>query len=138
MLLLEQNTIRKWQVDKTLPELEKDLKFEAGGNKEYKVKVIINSAAYGQQTNDSYQMSGFYYLVSWKSYPEKKNTWEPLLVVIHLQKLINTFYKKYLKKLTITSLPLDSVLPIARPSISKKLKQKHGCSSKRANKKGRK
>ncbi len=48
MSLLEQDTTRKGQVDKALPELEKDVKFETGGNKKYKVKAIINSAVYGQ------------------------------------------------------------------------------------------
>ncbi len=47
--------------NKALPELEKELEFEAGDNKEYKVKPIIDSAVYGQQAND--QMLGLYYLV---------------------------------------------------------------------------
>ncbi len=46
--LLEQNTMRKEQVDKALPEPEKELKFEARGNKEYKLEAIINSTVYGQ------------------------------------------------------------------------------------------
>ena len=46
MSLLEQDIIRKKQVDKPLPEPEKDLEFEAGGNKEYEVKTIINSIIY--------------------------------------------------------------------------------------------
>ena len=48
MSLLEQNITKKKRVDKALPELEKDLKFETGGNKEYEVKTIINSAMYNQ------------------------------------------------------------------------------------------
>ena len=44
MLLLERDTIRKEQVDKILPELEKNLEFEAGSNKEYNFKAIIDSA----------------------------------------------------------------------------------------------
>ncbi len=35
-----------------LLELEKELKFEIGGSKEYKVKAIIDSAVYGQQANN--------------------------------------------------------------------------------------
>ncbi len=46
MSLLEQNIMEKRQVDKTLPELKKDVEFEAGSNKEYEVKIIINSAVY--------------------------------------------------------------------------------------------
>ena len=65
MSLLEQDTIRKRQVDQAnqvFPEREKDLKFKARNNKKYEVKAIINSTVYGQQTNDI--MSGFYYFVS--------------------------------------------------------------------------
>ncbi len=46
--LLEQDIMRKKRLDNTLPELEKNLEFEAGGNKEYKVKAIIDSVVYGQ------------------------------------------------------------------------------------------
>ncbi len=49
-------------MDKALPEPEKEVEFEAGDNKEYEVKAIIDSAVYGQQAND--QMPGLYYLVS--------------------------------------------------------------------------
>ena len=44
---LEQDTTRKGQVDKALSEPEKELEFEPGGNKRYKVKAIIESAIYG-------------------------------------------------------------------------------------------
>ena len=63
MSLLEQDTTRKRQVDKTLPEPEKDLEFGAGGNKEYEVKAIIKGAIYGQQVNNSDWIPGLYYLV---------------------------------------------------------------------------
>ncbi len=43
MSLLEQDIIRKRQVDKALPKSEKDLKLGAGGNKEYEVQAIIDS-----------------------------------------------------------------------------------------------
>ncbi len=46
MLLLEQDITRRKRVDKALLESEKDLEFEAGGNKEYEVKVIIDNALY--------------------------------------------------------------------------------------------
>ncbi len=68
--LLEQDTTRKGRVDKALPEPKKE--FEARDNKEYKVEAIINSAVYSQQANN--QMPDLYYLVSWKGYPEEKNT----------------------------------------------------------------
>ncbi len=63
----------KKRVDKTLPELKKDMDFEAKCNKEYEVKVIIDSVVYGQQVNSD-QMPDLYYLVSWKGYPEEENT----------------------------------------------------------------
>ena len=47
MPLLKQNTTRKKRVDKALPEPKKDLEFEAGDNKEYKMGAIIDSAVYG-------------------------------------------------------------------------------------------
>ncbi len=61
MALLEQDTTRKRQVDKALPEPEKDVEFEAESNKEYKIEAIIDSAVYGQQANN--QIPGFYYFV---------------------------------------------------------------------------
>ena len=58
--------------NKTLSELEKELKFEAKDNKQYEVKAIIDSAIYGQQANNN-QMPDLYYLVLWKGYPEEEN-----------------------------------------------------------------
>ncbi len=139
MSLLKQDTTRKKQVDKALLELEKDVEFEARGNKEYEVKAIINSVVYGQQANSN-QMPSLYYLISWKDYPEEENTWESLSAVIHLWKLISTFYKEHPEKLTVTSLFLDTIPPMARPTVPKEQqpKQKRGCPSKGANKRGRK
>ena len=74
MLLLEQDIIKKTQIDKALPDPRKELEFKAGDNKEYEIKAIINSAMYGKQANDSNQMPDFYYLVLWKDYPEEKKT----------------------------------------------------------------
>ncbi len=70
-------------MDKALPEPKKEVEFEAGDNKEYKVEAIIGSAVHGQQANG--QMPGLYYLVLWKGYPEEENTWEPSSAVIHLR-----------------------------------------------------
>ena len=61
--LLEQNIMRKKQVDKALPEPENNLEFKASGNKKYEVKAIIDIAVYSQQANSSDQMPGLYYLV---------------------------------------------------------------------------
>ncbi len=133
--LLEQDTTRKGQVDnKALPKPEKE--FEAGDNKEYEVKAIIDSAVYGQQINNS-QMPGLYYLVLWNGYLEKENTWEPSLAVIHLRKLISTFHKEHPEKPTVKSPPLDSAPPMARLTIPKEPKQKRSRPSKGVNKRGR-
>ncbi len=136
MSLLEQDTTRKGRInEKTLLELKKEIEFEAGDNKEYEVKAIIDSAVYGKEANN--QILGLYYLVLWKSYLEEKNTWEPSLAVIHLRKLISTFHKEHPKKPTAISPPLDSTLLMVRFSVPKKPKQKRGHPSKRTNKRGR-
>ena len=82
-------------------------------------------------------MLDLYYLVLWKSYQEKKNIKEPSLIVIHLRKLISSFYKKHPKKLIAISLLLDFAPSMARSSISKELKQKCGYLNKKFNKRGR-
>ncbi len=82
-------------------------------------------------------MPGLYYLVLWKGYPEKDNTWEPSSAVIHLRKLISTFHNEHPEKPTATSPPLDSAPPMAGPTIPKEPKRKCGCPSKGANKRGR-
>ncbi len=117
MSLLEQDTTKKGRVDnKALPEPEKELEFEARSNKKYEVEAIIDSAVYGQQVNN--QMLGLYYLVLWKGYLEKENTWKPSLAVIYLRKFISTFHKEHPEKPTATSPLLDSTPPMARPIIS--------------------
>ena len=57
--MLEQNTTRKRSVNKKLLlKPKKELEFEAGDNKEYEFKEIIDSVIDGQQAND--QMLNFY------------------------------------------------------------------------------
>ncbi len=108
MSLLEQNTTMKGRVE-TAIELDK------GDSEEYKVKAIRDSAVYTRELED--HLSGFYYLVLWKGYPKEKNIWEPASAVIYLRKLINNFYRDHLEKPTATSSPIDSALPMARPTI---------------------
>ena len=67
VLLLEQNTTKKRQVN------DMQLEFEAGDNKEYEVNGIWDSAVYAKESITG-QLPGLYYLVSWKGYPEEKNT----------------------------------------------------------------
>ena len=69
MLLLEQDITRKRWVDENATQLE----FEANDNKKYKVKDIRDSAVYAKLSEAGY-LPELYYLLSWKSYSEQKDT----------------------------------------------------------------
>ena len=45
---------------------------------------------------------------------------------MHLQEIVNTFYKTHSEKPTIVSAPLDSALPMAKPIVKLPTKQKQG------------
>ena len=110
MSLLEKDTTRKERVEK-IPELD------VGDNsEEYEVEAIWNSAFYAMKS-ESVHLPGLYYLVVWKGYPEEENTWEPVLAVQHLRKLISSFHKDHPEKPTATSPPVDSAPPMARPTV---------------------
>ena len=49
-----------------------NFEFEAGNDKEYEVDGIRDSAVYARELAG--QLSGLYYLVLWKGYPEEENT----------------------------------------------------------------
>ena len=108
--LLEQDTTRKERVDEQVTELE------AGDSEEYEVEAIWDSAVYASELELG-QLPGLYYLVAWKRYPEEENTWEPSFAVKHLKKLINSFYKDHPEKPTATSLHINSVPPMTRPTV---------------------
>ena len=82
----------------------------------YKVEAIWDSAVY-RQKSESGHLSRFYYLVSWKGYLEEENTWKPYLAVQHLKKLINLFYKDHPDKSIATFKAIDTVSPMAKPTI---------------------
>ena len=117
---------------------ESEPEFDAGDNKEYKVKVIINSTIYVKEAQG--YLPDLYYLVFWKCYLEEASTWEPSSTVLHLWKMISTFYKDHPEKPTTTSLSLNSTPPMAKPSVKLtkfSAKQKQGrptCSTKQAKK----
>ena len=71
--MLKQDTTKKERVDDDVRQME----FYAGDNdsRDYKVKAIWDSAVYTRESKSGYLL-GFYYLVLWKRYPEKENTWE--------------------------------------------------------------
>ncbi len=119
---------RTGQVDKVTSRLE----FENKGNsEEYKVQAICDSAVYTKESDSGHYLLGLYYSVSIKGYFEEENTWEPVLVVLHLRKLNSTFHCDHPEKPIATSPPIDSALPMARPIAKLKAetsstKQKRG------------
>ncbi len=92
------------------------------------MEIICDSVVYARDLES--HLLGFYYLVLWKGYLEKENTWEPAPAVLHLRKLINTFYHNYLEKPTATSPLIDSVplttRPKIRPTKASSIEQKRG------------
>ena len=126
MLLLELETTRKKRMIELFSEPEPG--FDAGNNKKYKVEVIIDSIVYTKEIEG--HLPSLYYLVFWKSYLEKKSTWEPSSIVMHLWKMISTLHKNHPKKPTATFPPLNSIVSMAKPSVkptkpSVKEKQSH-------------
>ena len=50
------------------------MEFDTGDNsKEYKMEAIWDSMVYTKESKSGY-LSGLYYLVLWKRYPEEENT----------------------------------------------------------------
>ena len=121
------------------------MEFDAGDDesKEYKVEAIRDSAINTKESKSGH-LPGFYYLVSWKGYPEEENTWEPALVVQHLKKLISSFHKDHPDKPTATSPTIDNVSLIARLTIrpivkpTEPSKQKRGRPANSTNKRAKK
>ena len=125
--LLEQDTTKEGRVDENVTEFETGSVYE-----EYNVEGIWDSAVYAKESVTGH-LPGRYYLVSWKGYSKKKNTWEPILAVQHLRKLINTFYKDNLNKPIATSPPVNIAplvawltMPRPRSKPTKATKQKRG------------
>ena len=102
---------------------------------EYKLEAIWDSAVYAKKSKSGHLL-GLYYLVSWKGYPEEENIWEPALAVWHLRKLISLFHKDHPDKPTATSLAIDTIPPMARPTVkpTERLKRKRGRPTRRAKK----
>lgn len=108
MLLPEQNTTKKEQIDKIMSELE----FVNKGNGKYEIKVLCGSAVYTREFQG--HLPDLYNLVSWKGYLEEENTWKPVLAIQNPQKLATNFYKEYPENPMVVSLLIDSAPPIAR------------------------
>ena len=75
MSLLEQDSTKKKREFSVL-------EFELSNNNKYELEAIQDSAVYAKKV-DGY-LAGLYYLVVWKSYSKKKNTWESSSIVMHL------------------------------------------------------
>ena len=71
--LLEQDITKKGRVDEEVRQMEFDTDNDDSG--EYKVEAIWDSVVYARES-ESGHLPGLYYLVSWKRYPEKENTWK--------------------------------------------------------------
>lgn len=56
----------------------------------------LNNAVYAKKSGS--HLLDLYYLVLWKSYLKKKDTWELILAIQYLKKLIITFPKGYSEK----------------------------------------
>ena len=128
--LLQQDITRKRQVDdKNAAEL--DAGYKSG---EYEVEAIRESAVYAKKADG--HLSRLYYLVAWKGYPEEENSWETSSTVMHLRKMISTFYKDYSEKPTVSSPTLNTAPPMARLKVKLPAKKKQGqlkkCATKRA------
>ena len=89
--------------------------FKVGNNKVYKVDGIWDSTVYAREP--ARQLSGLYYLVLWKSYPEKKNTWKSALVIQHFQRLVIAYHKDNSKKPTVISPSINLAPLMAGPTV---------------------
>ena len=89
--------------------------FDKGDDKKYKVEAIRNSAVYIKKADR--HLLRLYYLVPWKDYLEEESTWEPSSIVMHFRKMVNIISKDHPKKPIVISVPIDSALPMAKPTI---------------------
>lgn len=103
----------------------------SNNSKNYKVEVVCDSAVYVRESENN--LSGFYYLLSWKNYPEGENTWKSAVAAQYLQRLLSIYHKKNLERFMAIFKPINTISPIARLSRSPKLmttKKKQGQSTK--------
>ena len=82
---------------------------------EYQVEAICDSSVYAKELEE--YLSGLYYLVFWKGYLKKENTWKPYLAVEQLKKVIYLFHKHYPDKPITVFEAIDILYPVARPTI---------------------
>lgn len=107
-------------MDKTILAFE----FKDGRNndREYNVETICDSKVF---TRESHNFSlGLYYLIFWKDYLEKENTWKLASTVQYFGKRLSTYHNKQPEKLTVISTLLDSGLVMAKPRDNLAAKRK--------------
>lgn len=90
--------------------------FEADNNIKYKIKAICNSAIYINEIAEG-QLPKLYYLVFYKDNPKLESTWESILTVFQLRKLINIFHKKNWEKPIAISASFDSTPQMIYPLV---------------------
>ena len=95
--------------------MQLDFEFKTGNDKEYKVDSIWDSAVYAKESATR-QLPWLYYLISWKGYPEEENIWEPASAIQHLQRLVTAYHKDNPEKPIAIFDPVNTTLPMARPS----------------------
>lgn len=88
---------------------------EEKNNRVNRIEVIKNGKIYAKELPKNHLL-GFYYLVSWKNKSKAKNTWEPILTLQYLRKLLNNFHKDYQDELTPTFPWVNVKLAIVKPS----------------------
>ena len=101
-------------MDKEVRQIEFDTGNDDSG--EYEVEAIWDNAVFAKESKSGYLLS-LYYLVLWKGYPEKENTWEPTSAVKRLRKLISLFHRDHSDKPTATFLTINTIPPMARPTV---------------------
>lgn len=74
--------------------------------------TICNNTVYAKKVIRC-QLLELYNLIICKSYSKAKKTWQPILIVIYICKMINTFYKDYLEKPITISWLINSIPPVA-------------------------
>lgn len=65
--------------------------FNNNDSGEYKIEGFCHNTIYARESELGHLLR-LYYFVSWKRYPEEKNTLEPVLAIQYLKKLINSFH----------------------------------------------
>lgn len=76
MSMMEQDITRKERLEESITCLE----FKADNSGKYKVKGICDITVYVRESK-GHHPPGFYYLLSWSSYPKGENSWKPALAV---------------------------------------------------------